>query len=975
MSERDVFSVPLVGGLDTKSDQKSMQPPSLQVCENAIFTQRGSVKKRTGYAAVGTTDVAGNAIVGDPVAVGARGTEVVMMTTRRIYSRNENEETWQVKGPYSPVNITHEGIFTENTAQEYGDVTQAGDYKVFAAAGAVYVSDSDGNPVSGRMAIDGSSTYTARRAVSIGNKAFILGGSTVRMFDASTMNADINTSDHTTLTCGSDINDDAVCAYNTTYALHAYANGNTVYIAHIDANGAHQNTTTVRGITANHGLALSYNSSTDRVGLIFCDHVTTANSDVYMYEFNPSNFSVTGSTTYANMDWTGMPGISGHGNGWMCTYASVSGTVTSNLKTILSIRAQAFASETDSKTIGAPMVCAGYNYTDSDGIGYLMMQYTDGLLGLNHTYLLLSGEGFFCGQTMPGDAATPWTASGQLVYHGVGYSMEDLELVTPYRRRVGTGEGDDPLFEDEGLRLTTLDFTATPYAESVDDVLYITGGYLWAYDGINVYPAGMPYFPMYPTSQFADGAAASGTDPASGVQYNYRIYYEWRNNKGQIVRSNAIIASNTPSANDSQDITIPTISATNIGEADLASAGVPYPASDIECVVYRTEGNKSDFYYKVGSETNVPTQYVVVFNDDVQDADLITNQVDYKTQDEIGDDPVAGASMIRSVGDRMIVVGGTLQDNDVLVSKPHDDGAPLRFTLNFVVTDAPESGGPIKGIASLDGTPIIFKRRQIFALVGEGPDKTGGTGTYISKELTSDVGLEDPGAVVVVPQGVIFKSKKGFYLLDNTFNVTYIGAPVESYNGQTFTAAHVLPDSNLVVFLASSGSTVVYDYFYNQWGVWTNHTGKSACVTEDGTYVYMRGDGRVYIADSSLYQDAGTDYSLKIRTAPIRPPNTLQGHWLVHRFQVLGEYVTDHDLVVGLYYDRDTSADESYTWSMASGDYHHEHVPKRSKCQSIRFEFSDTVGSPVGAGYELTEISILYSQWSGLARIAATRQY
>jgi hypothetical protein len=260
------------------------------------------------------------------------------------------------------------------------------------------------------------------------------------------------------------------------------------------------------------------------------------------------------------------------------------------------------------------------------------------------------------------------------------------------------------------------------------------------------------------------------------------------------------------------------------------------------------------------------------------------------------------------------------------------------------------------------------------------------------------VGIKDAGVVVEIPQGLIFNSHKGFYLLDQSLNVSYIGADVEAYNSQTFTSATVIPNSNSVVFVAASGFTLLYDYYYNEWCTWTNHAGLAAAVLGGDTYCYLRTDGKLY-KRSTEYTDAGVSFSMRVRTAPIRPEH-LQGWWKVIAVAVLGDYRSLHKLKVSLYYDRDEAPAETFTWDPSTvvstdvwgdgalwgdgafwggaaggGEYQFAHRPRRSKCQTIRFEFEDIPGTSPGASYELTELAFVYRDWGGLARLPATRKY
>lgn len=985
MAQYDTFFVPFIGGMDTKSDAKALEAPALQVCRNGVFTERGSVKKRNGYTSVPNEDVDGDDIIGTPLAVAARDSELVMLTSRRIYSRNTGSNKWFEKGYYNPVKYSVDQVNCENTAQTYGDSASADGYTITAAADGLYVTDSTGALISGKLDVYAD---VPRRCVAIGSTLVAVGGTGAtysRVFRTYDIDNDIANATQNVIVGSDDHINEALIPYNSNYAVHAYVTNSKLYVCHITTSGTQINIREIASVSGALGVAASYNADTDCVAVVHTDSATTVN----MYEFDASTLTLTGSASQTGGTAYVAPGVSPAGNGWICAFCD------QDLSMKLSLRAQAFASETDSQTFFGRYWIAGYDHAN-DSIGYLVVLNTDSY-GLQHSYYLVNSEGVFCGQLMYGEAADVFQHTAYDT--GRGTSFAGGELILPFRRAVDY-EGDNiEVFEDEGLRRVTFDHTAVPQTVVSDGVLYMTGSMLWAYDGMNMYPATMPYFPSLTDALISDsGVAASGSDPASGVQYNYRGYWEWRNARGHRIRSNAIVVSNTPGANQKQTLQVPALSATGINQPAFGTVSVKFPQSHVYFVPYRTEGNKSEFYYRLGSSSNSYSTQYLSYTDDTADSTLIGAEVDYKTRGELGDDPVSGASIIAMIGDRMFVAGGSLASNDILVSKPVADGDPVRFNSSFVITDGPQPGGDIRGIASLDGVPVIFKRRSIYALVGDGPDATGSSGSYTSRGITSDVGLEDIGVIAETPDGLIFKSSKGFYLLDTSYNVTYIGAQAEAYNSQTFKAAHVLPDSNTVVFVAASGETVIYDYYYKQWGTWGNHLGKSACVTDDGVYAYMRNDGRVYVADSSSYLDDGVNYSMKIKTAPVRPPTMIQGYWLIQRFQIAGDWLSNHKLNVGIYYDRELSPYETYSWdpgispdvwgenatwgsgSYWGGDrdgltYQHEHAPKRGKAQTVSFEFEDVPGDNPGAGYELTELAIRYRPWSGLARLPVSRQY
>lgn len=80
-------------------------------------------------------------------------------------------------------------------------------------------------------------------------------------------------------------------------------------------------------------------------------------------------------------------------------------------------------------------------------------------------------------------------------------------------------------------------------------------------------------------------------------------------------------------------------------------------------------------------------------------------------------------------------------------------------------------------------------------------------------QIPTDVGAIDQRSIVVCQLGVLFKSHKGLYLLDRGLGTTYIGADVEQYNNEDIVSATLMPALNQIRFITSSGVALVLDYY------------------------------------------------------------------------------------------------------------------------------------------------------------------
>lgn len=331
----------------------------------------------------------------------------------------------------------------------------------------------------------------------------------------------------------------------------------------------------------------------------------------------------------------------------------------------------------------------------------------------------------------------------------------------------------------------------------------------------------------------------------------------------------------------------------------------------------------------------------------------------------------------------------------------HFPGEPVLFsdTLQFSVE---EEAGDITAFGAIDGVLMVFCERRVYAVSGQGPDNTGAGGSFAVQRVTTDVGCSDAGSVVETPKGLMFKSAKGLYIISRSFDTEYIGWPVEILNDQSIVSAEVIPDTNVVVFLTSSGDSIAYDYFYDKWSTFTGHAGLDA-ITVGADYHYLRSNGEVYTRSASAYLDAGSWYALRIRTAPIRL-DSVQDYMRVRRVNLLGEYLSSHRLQMKVFNNRDIAPFETRIfepddvidltlwgdadtllwgdadtepWGGTPGDtdYQIQHKFKRQKVQYLRLEFKDlpTDGAP-GQSYELAEMNFEIGLYDGNARIPARRK-
>ena len=244
----------------------------------------------------------------------------------------------------------------------------------------------------------------------------------------------------------------------------------------------------------------------------------------------------------------------------------------------------------------------------------------------------------------------------------------------------------------------------------------------------------------------------------------------------------------------------------------------------------------------------------------------------------------------------------------------------------------------------IDEKPLLFKANTVFCVVGDGPSPSGFNDDFIDAQLvTTDVGCTNHKSIVRTPDGLMFQSAKGIYLMDRSLSVKYIGDAVEAYNSYTVTSSKLITSLNQARFTLSSGVVLVYDYFVDQWSVliqsqlWTH-------VSLAGSSLGLKLMARS-IKRTSIFTDDGAFVQMYIQTGWIQMAG-IQGFQRIYKALVVGDYKSAHTLNCELTYDFVSTVAQTITVPVASAPsgvpYQYRLFPSRQKCEAIQFTFYDT---------------------------------
>lgn len=327
-------------------------------------------------------------------------------------------------------------------------------------------------------------------------------------------------------------------------------------------------------------------------------------------------------------------------------------------------------------------------------------------------------------------------------------------------------------------RLRVAVNSATPMIrDQIGPTSYFANGILSVWDGLATTEAAFNLFPEVVSA--AQGGA--GGVVTAGVHQIVALY-EWFDAAGQRHQSSPSVAISYTAADSIHHctITVPTLFLSQKTGITI----VAFATTAAGTVFYRVNGVNAP----VANSTSAAT-VTVDFN--TADTVLDGGEVLYTTGGILPNSAPPACSALAIHQDRVFVN----PSDDAFAtqySQPWVSGFGVQWNeaLRFYVE---ATGGRPTAYASIDDKLIVFRPRKIGVLFGQGPSTTGAQNGYQLQDLPTDVGCSEPRSVLVMPEGVIFKStSKGWYRLGRDLQLQWIGEGVQAFDSAGVTSAVLL---------------------------------------------------------------------------------------------------------------------------------------------------------------------------------------
>lgn len=546
-------------------------------------------------------------------------------------------------------------------------------------------------------------------------------------------------------------------------------------------------------------------------------------------------------------------------------------------------------------------------------------------------------------------------------------------------------------YSQTGVNLASLDLANTNLITAeIGGNLHIAGGFLWMFDGMSTVEHGFHLWPedLAATPSITGGSMAAQT-------YYYQVVYEWMDARANIHRSapsvpiTAVVASGS---SGSVVLKIPTLRLTY--------------KSLVKVCIYRWSTAQQSYFQvtSVASPTlNDKTVDSITYTDTQADSAIIGNSLIYTTGgviENIGAPACVSLALYKS---RLMLL--TAEDRDsVWFSKQVIENTPVETSDLSTLYVAPTTGaqgstGPSAVLSAMDDKFIVAKKGALYYFTGQGPDNTGSGSDFSDPVfIASTVGTNIQHSVALIPQGLVFQSDKGIWLLGRDLSTQYIGARVEDYNTDPVVDTQVIPGTNQVRFCLQSGNALLYDYFFDRWGTFSSIPAISATLY-GGLHTYLTSSGSVRQETPGAYLDAGVPVLMSFTTAWMNLAG-LEGFQRAYMVYLIGTYISAHYLQVQLAYDYAPSPSQSVMISPNSygGVYGGNAVPvygqgpayggpgtleqwrvflSTQKCQAFQLTvnevYNPAYGTPNGAGLSFSGLNMVVGMKKGYVPLPASQ--
>lgn len=1018
MLNKQAYNLNFSGGLDTKTDPFQVTPGKFLSLDNSVFTKAGLLQKRNGFGALSSlpTNTAQylTTFNGGLTAVGSS-----------IESLSSSTDLWTNKGNLQLAELNTLSLYRSSNNQSQCDAIVAPNglvctvYTDNPSSGVVYkyiIADSS----TGQVIVNATTITASSGNTNSSPRVFVLGAYFIILFGTSTNHIQylaISWSNPTVIHGPTDISTAYTSSSSTNFDGVVF--NNNLYIAYNSVSGGQS----IKIVYLNSNLitsaTVSYTSSTDIATMFaLAAEQVGNNTHIYVYFYNSgtqvgkvlvvddqlnniiSPTTVITSTVVNNITAVAQNSTSNFYYEVANSYAYNSSVSTNyinyNTVSVSLNTAMVGTSSVILRSVGLASKAVLYNSK-----AYMLTAYESDTLNPSgsyssnqSSYFLIDGSGNISCKLAYSNGGGYLTAGlPSLTLSNttlqVGYLIKDF--ISSVNK--GTNISGVPIaaiYAQTGISLASINLSPLVVSSAeIGGMLHISGGIVWAFDGASATEQG---FNVWPDTIGVFTSTSGGN--LTQQTYFYQVTYEWTDNNGNLYRS----APSIP-------VSIMTTGSSSTNTIYVPNLRLTYK-TNVKIVVYRWS-TAQQVYYSITSPQSPPnlssttTDYTII-TDIAADSAIIGNPILYTTGGVLENIGAPPSNLLTLFDNRLFAVDAE-NPNLLWFSKQVIENTPVEMSDTLTLYSAPTTGaqgstGIMTAIAPMDDKLIVFKKDAVYYVNGVGPDNTGANNQYSNFVFVSSVvGSQNQNSIIFIPAGLLFQSDKGIWLLSRNLGTTYLGAPVEGLTlGNSVESAITVPGTNQVRFTMNSGVTLMYDYYFDQWGSFINIPALSSTVYQ-GLHTYINNLGQVFQETPNKYLD-GTNPVLMSFTTAWMSFAGIQGFERFYQMLLLGQYYTPFKLNVQFAFNYNPNPSENAIivpsnfspvwggnplwgsgspWGGPKQVFEERVFPMKQKCETFQISINEIYdpshGVQAGAGLTLSGCSLVVGVKKGYRTQAAAR--
>ena len=983
--QRQSISIPISQGVDTKTDPFQVEIGKALVLENARFQKVGKLSKRFGLVSLTTSSNDGlfvsaskNSLITDDQYLGA-------LTNNGVYAYSQGDDKWYKQSSFALRAKVETSFVSKNQLNQRWpdfDVTPDGTHRVYACVQnsqtatlnssiLVILEDvSTGLRKSASIYLSSTSKVNGPRCIVVKDNGNIYVH--VFYFDGTEVKRSILNESLEFLSYGvtiipiSGLQAQFDICKDDTRIYFAHIIINSLNLRSYDYTGVQQATNTV---TTVNSISISASSANG-----MCLIQTASNLHLSFCAGNAAFIGFTKNLIPAITETTS----SGGNKVSMCASGSTLHVVVDSERTDLETSYVTYYTATFTTTYSFSFV------SSNDRIIFSAQPFIVNSKAFcvvrsneleNKNYYLFNLSDKYIAQRFSPNIATSQSVNGvncdamvskTVVLSGVAYcSINRVSIIT----------GSDAIDTISAMSLLQLNFNTTKEDGAkfkIGNTLYHLSGSLVDIDKLAVYENS--FLQTCKIASVTQVSVGTANPNIASKTFSYIAMYEFYNAQGERVFSAPSLAKTITTTASAVSISIFVYSPTRSLKNNLSATNFN---GIVSITLYRTLNGGTVYYRNQSFVTNNNDGTITVLSDTASDSSIQDGEVLYTTGDILQNDPPPAAKFGTAGGNR-IFLGGLEDRDEIAFSKKQLFGETVLFSDFYrlrVSSGTNADKTPISALGYMDGKIVIFRQQSIYFSQGDGPNETG-VGAFTDPEvIQSDVGCTDPRSVLSMPDGLMFKSRKGIYLLSRGLSVEYVGAPVEEYNSENIVASILSEKFNECRFYTDQGKCLSFNYLFRTWSVFTGQTNVDAANWQGAPIIIK--NSLIQKESEVIYTDNNSYYAMKY-TSPWIKFDLIQGYMRTYQLWILGTYKSAHTLKCRIYWDYNDATYEDYSLIYNSSDspqYQFQISLPVQKVESIKFEIYDSNQSGTGESFDLSNIQLEVGIKSGGYKLAASKSY